>query len=257
VEISQQIITQDACCPNISRTIGQFSTRLSAVGSPNEVDLAASPLTPSSPLIPEMSTRNENATSAEQNNATSAEQDDATSAEQNVATSPEQLEESQSDTEQNLSSSDRETLDGSSIAPERILSAVRRYPKNFLLSIRNNLSVSNETIPFPQLKCFVPGLNENFLLIDIPMDKIGSLLGLRNSLTFIPSKLVKKCRKVHNFYLERIRDEPITPQFIGLSTTYFQLLCMLIYPQRVERTIFYRACSCWKWMTGRLSNWDP
>jgi hypothetical protein len=54
----------------------------------------------------------------------------------------------------------------------------------------------------------VNGVNEDTLLIDIPFDKFGSLLGLRNSLTFIPSKLVKKCRKVHNFYLARIRDEP-------------------------------------------------
>ena len=177
------------------------------MGSSNLVDFTASPLTLSSLWIPEISTRYESATSAEQNDATSAEHNVATSAEQNHATSAEQPEESQSVTEQNLSSSDRESLDGSNSAPERVLSP-RRYPKNLLLLIRNNLSVNNETVHIPQLKCFVSGLNENSLLIDIPMDKIGSLLGLRNSLTFIPSKLVKKCRKVHNLYLERIRDEP-------------------------------------------------
>ena len=55
-------------------------------------------------------------------------------------------------------------------------------------------------------KNFVEGFDANTLLLEIPIDKLGTLTGLNNSLTFIPEKLVKKSRKIHNMYLSRIRD---------------------------------------------------
>ena len=55
-------------------------------------------------------------------------------------------------------------------------------------------------------KNFVEGFDANTLLLEIPIDKLGTLTGLNNSLTFIPEKLVKKSRKIHYMYLSRIRD---------------------------------------------------
>ena len=51
---------------------------------------------------------------------------------------------------------------------------------------------------------FVDGVDANFLLLDIPFDKFGTLLGFIPSLEFIPERLVKRCRRAYTFVMEHL-----------------------------------------------------
>jgi hypothetical protein len=51
---------------------------------------------------------------------------------------------------------------------------------------------------------FVDGVDANFLLLDIPFDKFGNLLGFIPSLEFIPERLVKRCRRAYTFVMEHL-----------------------------------------------------
>jgi hypothetical protein len=72
----------------------------------------------------------------------------------------------------------------------------------------------NINVPEVNSSKFVEGFSDTTLLIDVPFSKFGTFLGLSNSLTYIPDKLVKKVRSVYIFIMQKLvnsmdlEDEP-------------------------------------------------
>jgi len=70
-------------------------------------------------------------------------------------------------------------------------------------------AIVDVVVPTPrENKNFDEGLDSETLLLNIPLDKLGTLIGLQNSLTFVPYNLEKKWNCVVNKYSAYIRDEP-------------------------------------------------
>ena len=55
-----------------------------------------------------------------------------------------------------------------------------------VMNLAIDMEVENER------KNFVQGLSSETLLLDVPLDKLNTLVGLQNSLTFVPDNLKKK-----------------------------------------------------------------
>jgi hypothetical protein len=77
-------------------------------------------------------------------------------------------------------------------------------------------NVEEEAIPAPSLQescCrnFVNGFSSHTLLLDIPIDKLGTLVGLQSSITFVPDNLKKPWSRCMAKYMDILRNDIENP----------------------------------------------
>ena len=75
----------------------------------------------------------------------------------------------------------------------------------------------------------IPGIPLRTPLIDIPFSQMGCLIGISNSVTFIPDNLANYARQVFIKYLRELDSSIGTPHEIALSWKRYLLLPTIIF----------------------------
>jgi hypothetical protein len=105
---------------------------------------------------------------------------------------------------------------------------------------------------------FITDFNSSTLLIDVPIDKLGTLVGLQSSITFVPDNLRKLWSRCMTKYLEAVRSDITNPmvwkKFFLVATVVCSNNSPLMRKQLIREKINLLLMDDWsKFTLGSLS----
>jgi hypothetical protein len=126
-------------------------------------------------------------------------------------------------------------------------------------------NVEEEAIPAPSLQesyCrnFVNGFSSHTLLLDIPIDKLGTLVGLQSSITFVPDNLKKPWSRCMAKYMDILRNDIENPmawkKFFLVTTVVCSNSSPIMRKKVIREKIKLLLADNWNHFTlGSLLHW--